>query len=267
MFWNTIHPVDALRDVFIMASPRYVIPRILVAALIRDILFLRKRDFRRDAQACIANLHPSLEILGRENIPQHGPCVITVNHYHRQGFGAQWLALTISALVPAKVHWVMTGEFTYPGKWYEAFGTMGSKILLKRIASVYGFSTMPPMPPREKDVEARTAAVRAVLKYVRQTREPVLGLAPEGHDPPEGVLSRPASGVGRFGLLLSKAGLQFIPVGAYEVGGIFHIHFSESYTLSVSQNLSPNEKDTQASRIIMQNIARLVPLHLRGEFA
>jgi hypothetical protein len=250
-----------------IASPRYSIPKKVLAALIRDILFFRKRNFHTDAQACIASLHPTLHILGKQNIPQHGPCVITVNHYHREGFGAHWFALAIASVVPVKMHWIMTGEFTYPGKWYEAFGTIGSKFLLKRIASVYGFSTMPPMPPRPKDMDARAAAVRRVLDYVRRTRAPVLGLAPEGHDPPGDVLSRPAHGVGRFGLLLSKAGLQFVPVGAYEAEGIFHVHFGQAYTLHVPQKLSADEKDAQASQIMMENIAKLLPLHLRGEFA
>jgi hypothetical protein len=250
-----------------IASPYYSLPKKVIAALIRDILLLRKRDFHKDAQACIANLYPPLQVVGNEYIPQHGPCVITVNHYHRDGFGAHWFALAIASLVPVPMHWIMTGEFQYPGTWYEVFGRVGSKFLLKRIASVYGFSTMPPMPPRAKDVEIRAAAVRAVLEYVRRTRDPILGLAPEGYDPPGDVLSRPASGVGRFGLLLSKAGLQFIPVGVYEVDGIFSIHFGEAYTLNVSQKLSPDEKDVQASQIMMENIARLLPLHLRGEFA
>jgi hypothetical protein len=249
-----------------MASPQYVIPRRIYAGLIRDILLLRKRDFHRDAQTCIQNLIPSLEILGCGNIPQHGPCVVTVNHYHRQGFGAQWLALAIASVIPINMHWIMTGEFTHPGKWYEAFGTLASKFLLKRIASVYGFSSMPPMPPRPQDVEARATAVRAVLEYARHTQDPILGLAPEGYDPPGDVLSRPAVGVGRFGLLLSKAGLQFIPVGAYEADGIFHVHFGEAYALYISSKLSSNEKDARATQIMMENIARLLPQYLRGEF-
>jgi len=79
---------------------------------------------------------------------------------------------------------------------------------------------------------------------------------------------RPATGSGRFGLLLSKAGLRkFIPVGAYEADGAFHIHFGESYELNIPGYVSPDEKDDQASQIIMENIARLLPVHLRGEFA
>jgi hypothetical protein len=193
--------------------------------------------------------------------------VITVNHYHHDGFNAEWLALAVAALVPVPMHWVMTGEFMYEGKWYQAFGSTASRILLRRIARVYGFTNMPPMPPREKDVAERAASVRAVLEYVQRTRDAVIGLAPEGYDPPGGILTRPAPGLGRFGLLLSKAGLRFIPVGAYEADGIFHIHFGESYELNVEKNSGIDEKDAQASQIIMEHIAALLPLSLRGEFA
>ena len=250
-----------------MDYPRYSYPHGFWVSIARDVLFLRRRSFKADAKACIANLHPPLQILGGENIPQHGPCIITVNHYHREGFGAQWLAIAIAACVLADMHWVMTGEFTYPGKWYEIVGSSGSRVLLKRLSSIYGFTTMPPMPPRPKDVEERAASVRAVLEYVRRARDPILGLAPEGHDPPGGVLTRPASGVGRFGLLLSNAGLKFIPIGAYEADGVFTIHFGVAYELNVPRELSADERDAQASQIIMKNIARLLPIHLRGEFA
>ena len=126
---------------------------------------------------------------------------------------------------------------------------------------------MPPMPPRQKDVAERAASVRAVLEYVRHTPYAVIGLAPEGYDPPAGLLTRPAPGLGRFGLLLSKAGLRFVPIGAFEAEGIFHIHFGESYELNIEKNLTADEKDIQAMQIIMEHIARLLPLSLRGEFA
>jgi hypothetical protein len=70
------------------------------------------------------------------------------------------------------------------------------------------------MPPRPKDLEARAASVRKALEYVKHVDDPVLGISPEGYNPPNGVLTRPAAGFGRFGLLLSTAGMRFIPSGA-----------------------------------------------------
>ena len=250
-----------------MNYPAYTYPRGLFARIACDVVLLRRRNFRADAKACIDNLRPPLQVLGKENIPQRGPCVITVNHYYREGFGAQWIALAIAACVPADMHWVMTGEFTYPGRWYAPLGMVLSKFVLHRLARVYGFTSMPPMPPRAKDVKARALSVRAVLEYLKQVKDPILGLAPEGGDSADGKLSHPASGLGRFGLLLSNAGLKFIPVGAYEADGVFTIHFGEAYELSVPRHVSADEKDAQASQLIMKNIAQLLPNHLRGEFA
>lgn len=246
--------------------PKYSYPRGLFARVALDAVLLRHRNFRNDATACITNLQPPLRILGKENIPQCGPCVLTVNHYHHEGFGAQWLALAIAATIPVDMHWVMTGEWTYPDKWYAPLGMILSRFILHRLARIYGFTSMPPMPPRPKDVEARAKSVRAVLDIVRRTKDPILGLAPEGYDPPGGVLARPASGLGRFALLLSNAKLKFIPVGAYEYDGVFTIHFGNAYLLNVQRGLSSNEKDAQAAQVIMKHIAQLLPSHLRGEF-
>lgn len=250
-----------------MNFPKYSYPPGLFARVARDIVLLRTRDFHKDAQACIANLQLPLQVLGQQNIPGHGPCVLTINHYHRPGFGAQWLALAVSAIIPVHVHWVITGEFMDWGRSLGPIGSIASRILLKRIAYIYNFTTMPPMPPRPNDVERRAASVRAVLAYVRAAKDPVLGLAPEGYDYPLGILSRPARGVGRLGLLLSKSGMRFIPVGAYEADGMFHLHFGERYELKVSGHLSAEEKDQHAIQLIIKRIACLLPLHLRGEFA
>jgi hypothetical protein len=203
---------------------------------------------------------------GHGTYPIARTCVVTVNHYYRAGFPAQWIALAVAATVPVDMHWVMTGELTYPGRWYAPLGMILSRFVLHRLARLYGFTTMPPMPPRPKDVEARAASVRAVLEFVRHARDPVIGLAPEGGDSADGRLARPASGLGRFGLLLSGAGLKFVPVGAYEADGVFTIHFGELYELMVARDLPANERDAQVAHIIMKNIAGLLPLHLRGEF-
>jgi hypothetical protein len=212
-------------------------------------------------------IKPSLRVIGKENIPQSGPCVITFNHYHRPGFGAEWLALGISACVPRETHWIMTSEWTAPGKWYGPIKGLYSRLLLKCLSRVYGFTTMPPMPPRPKDVAARARSVRKVLEYSRKHPDFILGLAPEGADQMGGELSLPAPGAGRFALLLAGLGSAFAPVGAYEADGAFCLHFGPAYQLSVPFKLSAHEKDRSAAEIMMKNIAVLLPGSLRGEFA
>ncbi len=230
------------------------------------MLLGRQRSFRADAQRCIERLKPPLRVMGSENIPRSGPCLITFNHYYRPGFRAWWLALGIASVVPVEMYWIMTGELTFPGRWYAPLGKPVSRWLLKRISRVYGFTTMPPMPPRRRDVEARARAVMEALSYVQQAEHPMLGLSPEGGDHPSGGLTWPASGAGRFGLLLAGRGLRFVPVGAYEAQGEFCLQFGAVYKLNVARGLSPDEKDRQAAKIIMENIARQLPAHLRGEF-
>lgn len=250
-----------------MNYPKYSYPPGLFTRALWDFILLRPRDLQNDAKACIENLTPGLQVLGTENIPRRGTCVLTINHYHRPGFGAQWLAIATTAVVPLKMRWVVTAELMCQGKWYEAIGSRASRIFLKRLAYFYGLTTMPPMPPRPHEIEARARSVRKVLEYVRHVSDPVLGISPEGYNPPNGVLTRPAAGFGRFAVLLAKAGMRFVPVGGYESEGIFHLHFGKPYELTVPDELSADEKDERVKLIVMKNIAQLLPTHLRGEFA
>ncbi len=247
--------------------PRYSYPPFGLFRLAPSILFGRRRSFRRDSQLCIELLTPPLRIQGAENIPQGGPCLITFNHYYRPGFDAWWLAIALAATVPVDIHFVMTGELTYPGKWYAPLGQAGSRWLLRRFSKIYGFTVMPPMPPREKDVEARAESVREFLSYAREHPHAVLGLAPEGGDnPPSGALARPSSGAGRFVLLLAGMGFPVLPVGAYEEVGEFCLSFGAAYRLTVPRGLGADEKDRAAAQTVMSAIAAQVPPRLRGEF-
>lgn len=246
--------------------PHYFLPPRTVAGLARDLLTARRRSFRADGLAFIERIRPPMCVLGAEYIPQAGPCVITFNHYYRPGFNAWYMALALAAVVSLEMYFVMTGELTFPGKWYSPLGGTVSKWLLAHIGKAYGFTTMPPMPPRPIDIEARAKSVREVLDFVRQNRNVILGLAPEGGDSPNGKLARPASGSGRFALLLAGLGLRVTPLGVYEEAGKFCLRFGPGYELRVPPNLSSDEKDRVASDILMKNIAGLLPERLRGEF-
>ncbi|MCS7011322.1 MAG: 1-acyl-sn-glycerol-3-phosphate acyltransferase [Anaerolineales bacterium] len=247
--------------------PRYSYPGRAAAGFLFDLFLQRRRSFQRDAQACLARLVPPLRLLGAEYVPQAGPALIVFNHYYRPGFNAWWLALAISAVVPQEIHFAMTGELTFPGKWYAPLGQSASRWLLRRLANLYGFTTMPPMPPRPKDVEARAAAVMKFLAFARSHPQAILALAPEGGDnPPSGALARPPSGVGRFLLHLSGSGFPLVPVGAWEENGAFHLHFGPAYRLEILPRLDAEERDRLAAEMVMRTIAALLPSTLRGEF-
>ena len=238
-----------------------------MVGLLRDLLLLRRRSFGGDARAIIAWLKPPLRVQGNEFIPSGRPCVLTMNHYTRAGFHIWWAALAISSLLASPVHWVMAGEWTAPGRWYEPFKSGLSRFVARRLAQIYDFTSMPPMPPRAKDVAARANSVRAVLAYVKQNRQcAMIGLAPEGGDQPGGELMRAVPGAGRFCLLLAAQHLHFVPVGVYEARGEFHLNFGPAFELIVRDDLSAKARDGAAAEVIMRNIATLLPREFRGEY-
>ena len=248
-------------------NPRYSYPSKVILGLLRDLLLLNRRSFREDSRAIIAQLEPPLQILGEEFVPSTGPCVLTMNHYTRAGFHIWWAAFAISAVLPSSVHWVMTSEWTTPGKWFDPFKSAISRFASERIVQVYDFTSMPPMPPREKDVASRAASVRSVLSYADLNgNNAMIGLAPEGRDESNGKLMRPAPGVGRFCLLLAARHLRFVPVGVYESKGEFYLNFGEAYELKVCSSQPTPMKDRLAAEVVMRNISALLPGELRGEF-
>lgn len=244
--------------------PAYHYPPRLVMRVVRDLLLGRRRAFREDACVLAESLDGRLVVDGLEHLPQDAPCVVTFNHYARPGFGVWWLAAAIAAHLPAHTHVVMTAELTH---FFPPLGAALSRWALGRAARMYGFTPMPPMPPRPQDAPARAASVRRVLRHVDATRCPVVLLAPEGGDAPNGRLAWPPQGVGRFLLLLAGKGLQVIPAGGWEAAGALHVRFGAGCSLSVPPHLSPDEKDRAAAGAVMTRIAALLPEHLRGDFA
>jgi hypothetical protein len=248
-------------------NPIYPFPWQVARGLAGAILLDRRRDIVSDAQTCLGLLDPPLQVHGYAQDAAAQPTVLTANHYHRPGFGAWWFVLAITHTLNAPVHWVTANAWTYPD-WLRAHTLHpASRWLFKRLARVYGFTAMPPMPPRPHETAERAAAVRRVLAYARQSACPLIGLAPEGMDHPGGVLHWPPPGAGRFMLHLAERGLWFLPIGVYEDGGCLQLHFGNPYRLDISASLAPNERDQAASRVVMEHIAALLPEPLRGEFS
>lgn len=249
-----------------MSDPRgYPFPWDTAARLAWAILWRRQLDFRLEARRAEASLRPPLQVYQEGNIPQEGPCLITPNHYTRRGLPAWWFVLAISAVVPAPTHWVVTSAWTFqnqPG--LRPLETL-TRWAFRRMAQVYGFVTMPPMPPRPEDVAGRALAVRQTLAMARRQPRAVIGLAPEGRDSGTGALVPPPEGVGRFALHLTGLGLRVLPVAAFEEKGRFCLRFGPAYALLVPPGLSAQERDRCASEILMDRIAALLPEPLRGD--
>jgi len=238
----------------------------MIFRITRSVLFQQRLSFSKEAREAIERIHPPLQIIGKENIPAKGPCLLTVNHYFRPGFGAWWIAMGIAGSLPVDSHWMMASAWTYPnqplGKVKEAL----THWAFVRVARVLNLTAMPPMPPRPQDTVSRANAVRQVITLVRQHPHAIVGMAPEGSDSQDGKLMLPASGVGRFIFQLARLGFEIIPVGVYEAEGFFWLNFGCQYRLQVPGDLIVEERDGFVRRFVMIEIAKLVPEHLRGNF-
>jgi 1-acyl-sn-glycerol-3-phosphate acyltransferase len=240
-------------------TPRYPLPWDIALKLAFAILARRHRDFSLDARSCIVKLRPPPIVLGEENIPTAGPCLLTINHFSRPGFQAWWLALGVSSIVPSEIHWVVTETWTYPDQLRSKLFVPVIRWAFRRAADVYGFISMPPMPPRPEETQSRALAVRRVLNYARRVDVPVIGLAPEGQDVREGWLGLPPPGAGRFIHHLNAMGLSILPIGAFEQGEAFCLRFGPIYNLDLPPGLTDDTLDQYVSREVMHRIALLLP--------
>ena len=152
----------------------------------------------------------------------------------------------------------MTGEWTFQGQWFGAIGRLLSRLVFKRLAHIYGFTNMPPMPPRKQDVAARAWAVRKVLSSLDQATRSFLLLAPEGRDHPHTGLAVPPAGVGRFMALIAEKGLCILPAAGSEQDGALVVRFGPAYQLDLPRKLARDELDQFVSSLVMERIANLL---------
>ena len=247
--------------------PRYPFITPATAALAVRVASGQRRSFQRDSARWIAGLHPPLRIDGRLPDLDDEGWVLLANHYARPGFRAWWIPIAISSIVPREVHWVTTSTLTFPDRWRSLWLTPLSEFALARISRCYGFTRMPPMPPRPQDVEARAAAVRRILAVVDQAPRPILGLAPEGGDSPGGVLRPLWPGAGRFLLHLAERGLRFIPIGVFESDDRLCLRIGPPFSLARPPGSSPDVRDAEAAAAALEPVAACLPPALRGAFA
>lgn len=232
---------------------------------------LRKRHiaFQPEARRAIARLQPKLIVDYPERIPQSGPCILAMNHYSQSAFRAWWIGISISAVLPVEVRWVMTAAWTAPNGWM-AWWTPVTHWIFTKIADCYGFFSMPPMPPNPKDVEVRAKSVRQILSFTKAELKNsggnglVLGLAPEGGDQPGGLLSLPPNGSGRFIWLISHLGVPIVPIGVFIDERGLCLSFGESYLPTVGPVIGRDQLDLSVRNELMEHIAAQLPQELRG---
>lgn len=249
---------------------RYPVPLVLQIGC--SVLLGGQRSFPADAARLYRTIVPSPKVEGLERVPRSGGLVITFNHYHSPSFASWWNAIVITTAIsrvrPVAAResvWLMTGAWTYPDRLRQRLVTPLTQRAFRRVARVYGFVAMPPMPPRPHEVEARASAVRRALAVASRPQPPLIGISPEGRDSADATLIKPPPGVGRF-LLLLAASLPILPVGVFEEGPQLVVHFGPPFALQAPPGLAPDERDAWASERVMLAIARQLPPRLWGVY-
>jgi 1-acyl-sn-glycerol-3-phosphate acyltransferase len=239
-------------------------PPQIILRLAWAVLTGGKRSLRKDALYCTRCLQ--IKVNGREHVPKAGPGVVVLNHYSRLGFSAAWIGLTVSAVVPAEMVWVMSAAWTEADTTLSRIKAAASIPVYPRMAKIYNLISMPPLPPRPHELAARALAVRRILATFRRTPATLLAITPEGRDAPGGVLMRPHPGVGRMLYKLAQPGCPFYPVGIYEQGEEVVTSFGPCIQLGQVEELSPAEIDRYVADRVMTAIAMQLPERLRGVY-
>ncbi len=249
------------------AAPKYRIPWRYAAGFLTSLAAGQSRSFARDARLAMTGLSPPARTIGLESVPADGPCLVVCNHYHRPGFDAWWLAFAISTAVASQrapdadpeIHWVMTAAWTFPGsRWKQQLFSPITRRVFARAAGVYGFITMPPMPPTPEEMEARAIAILRTLRLARELAPAggMIGLAPEGQDF-SSKLGQPPSGAGTFISLLVEAGLPVLPAGLSETEGRLTVSFGRLFTPAIPTRRALRDKAVAGE--VMRAIERLLP--------
>jgi hypothetical protein len=229
--------------------------------ILRDMLARKHRSFRADSIRFLRSL--PIRYAGPEP-DASGQTLFLVNHYSRPGIPAWVGPMAVAARLSAEMHWAMTSAWTYPDPARSRLVTPFTEWALARLATVYGFTTMPPMPPHPEDMLRRVTAVRRILKIARASH-PAIGLVPEGMDSPDGRLMDPPPGVGRFIGHIAQEGYVWIPVGVWRDDSKIHVRFGASFVMDPIMGESP-QPDRFIAHQVMAQIATLLPSEMRGSF-
>jgi 1-acyl-sn-glycerol-3-phosphate acyltransferase len=211
---------------------------------------------------------------GVEHIPPAGPLLVTHNHYCRPGLGAWWSTSLVFTAVArrrgADPVWLVASEWYYLDPLRSATVTPLTRWTFGRAAGVWRFL---PMPPDERELARRAAAVRRVLQETRRifaaggtspSGGGALGIAPEGRG--EDVLVEPPTGAGRF-LLRLAAAAPVLPVGIYEEDSALVARFGPAYRLTPFSDEDKRAEDQRITTEVMTAIAALLPASARGPYA
>jgi 1-acyl-sn-glycerol-3-phosphate acyltransferase len=242
----------------------YRVPLGLAARVAGSVLSLRPRSFAADSLRAVQALEPPVRYECARHIPARGPCLVVCNHFSAPGYGAWWTTFAISAAVARhrtpgaarELHWVITAAWRGAGDgWRSRALARVTGWAFRRVALVYGFVNMPPMPPRPDEVAARARSVLQTVRLARSAAQAggLLGLSPEGQDH-AGGLGEPPAGAGEFIALLVEAGLPVLPAGVSQADGQLRVRFGPVFIPRIPPKR--DNRDGVVARQVMDAIGR-----------
>ncbi len=216
-------------------------------------------------------VHPP-RILGAGSIPET-PFVLVFNHYESSRAAAWWGPLLMGRVIaehrahePREVRFVMAREWAYSG-WAHYIKEPLTHALFARLAQVYGLILVPPVLDGDPNRGEGVGGVRQALALTRGANPQLIGIAPEGHTGPEGMLKEPPQGAGLFLLLLTHDTIPCFPVGWWdEPDRTITIKFGSPFQLTIPRIKDRQERDRMAATRVMVEIGKLLPERLWGAY-
>lgn len=167
------------------------------------------------------------EVVGNENIPVDGPCIICSNHQ--------------SFLDPLLLAWVVRKDIRFMAK-KELFDSKLLGWLMRRLQAI-------PVDRGANDLNA----IRASMTVLKNNE--YLGIFPEGHRYTDGQLHEFQNGVS---LLVTRSKAKVVPImihGNYRIFRKVRVVIGEPFEYSLTPGLNGSEQLNTCTRLIYERIS------------
>jgi 1-acyl-sn-glycerol-3-phosphate acyltransferase len=255
---------------------RYHFPIGLLATRVPSFLFGRRRSLDKDVDAAFRAIGALPHVINPALIPAREPFVLVMNHFHRADIPSWWIAMAVLKAVAerrtgsaaARLRVIVASQWTYDDPFRHLVAEPLTRFMIARIARAYDFLAIEPTALGAAHAAARAHSMRRIMNAAREAgnAHDVICLAPEGGDTPEGALSHPPTGAGRFILMLASTGLRIVPVGAHADADRLITNFGDAFQLVTPHALGKAATDKWAIDKVMSRIAVLLPPELRGDY-
>ncbi|TMN20694.1 lysophospholipid acyltransferase family protein [Lentibacillus cibarius] len=169
-----------------------------------------------------------IRVIGKENVPKHGPVIICSNHI--SNFDPPVVGITS----PRDIYFMAKGEL-----FEHVF-------LRKLLRAIHAF-------PVKRGMKDRNA-LRQGLQILEDGK--TLGLFPEGTRSKTGTLGKPMAGAGFFALRSNAAIVPCAIIGPYKPGKKLTVIYGEPMDMEAHRSAKTNAKD--AADAIMAEIGKLI---------